>query len=73
MGKACAIGFARQFGRGVKFVIPANAGIHKPLHNPSAWMPAFAGMTVARWLNFELAGKACASGGRESPALDSFL
>jgi len=34
---------------GVHFVIPAKAGIQKIREEQTAWMPAFAGMTVVGW------------------------
>jgi hypothetical protein len=42
----------------LEFVIPAKAGIQNPRYNRHAWMPACAGMTVAGYRQFELAGKA---------------
>src|SRR5215475_5319897 len=47
-------GFARQFWSSSRFVIPAKAGIHRWPHNLPTWMPAFAGMTVAGFMERKL-------------------
>jgi hypothetical protein len=33
-----------------RFVIPAKAGIQRPLSSLGSWIPAFAGMTRLAWI-----------------------
>jgi len=54
---APSFGFAHQSRCGLRFVIPAKAGIQKQRDEHTVWMPAFAGMTVADWSEIELVGR----------------